>query len=135
MVTEVLKLEQDLSFWHHALALPLCIRSHGTILYDDEVASAERFRVVLTLRYLNLQVLLHRPFVTKFLDGRTGRSKEAGMMSSAEHLASGSIQNCIQSAEEIVSIVHSIVAANRTHDLLGAWWFSLYYGNYSCHYH
>ena len=126
--TEVFKLEQELNLWRHCVAPPLCIRSHDTVNYDSEAACEERFSVVLTLRYLNLQTLLHRPFVAKSLDVRTGRGKGTGSTTSAERLASGSIQTCIKSAEEVISIVHAIISAKRAHDLLGAWWFSLYYG-------
>ena len=128
IATEVFKLEQELNLWQYCLAPTLCIRSHDTLLYDDEAACEERFRVILTLRYLNLQTLLHRPFVTRSLDIRAGRNKGTGWTSSAERLASGSIQTCVKSAEEIISIVHTIISAKRAHDLLGAWWFSLYYG-------
>lgn len=126
--TEVFKLEQELNIWRHCVAPPLCIRSHDTVLYDKEVACEERFRLVLTLRYLNLQTLLHRPFVAKSLDVRSSRGKGTEPTTSAERLASGSIHTCIKSAEEVISIVHTIVSAKRAHDLLGAWWFSLYYG-------
>jgi hypothetical protein len=129
--TEVFKLEQELNLWRHCVAPPLRIRSHDTVSYDSEAACEERFRVVLTLRYLNLQTLLHRPFVAKSLDDRTGRREGAGSTTSAERLASGSIQTCIKSAEEVISIVHTIISAKRAHDLLGAWWFSLYYGRQS----
>ncbi|KAL2353853.1 fungal-specific transcription factor domain-containing protein, partial [Cryomyces antarcticus] len=125
--TEVFKLEQELNLWQRCVAPPLCIQSHDTLLYDNQVACEERFRVILTLRYLNLQILLHRPFVTRSLDARASRNKGTGSMSSAERLASGSIQTCVKSAEEVISIVHTIISAKRAHDLLGAWWFSLYY--------
>jgi hypothetical protein len=130
--TEVFKLEQELNLWRHCISSPLCIRAHNTLLYGDEDACEERFRVVLTLRYLNLQTLLHRPFVAKSLDVRTGWDKSTGATTSAERLASGSIQTCIKSAQEVISIVHTIISAKRAHDLLGAWWFSLYYGRSSC---
>ena len=126
--TEVFKLDQELNLWQRCVAPPLCIRSHDTLAYDYQVACEERFRIILTLRYLNLQILLHRPFVTMFLDVRASRNKGTGSLSSAERLASGSIQTCVKSAEEVISIVHTIISEKRAHDLLGAWWFSLYYG-------
>ena len=131
LATEVIKLEQELTTWQHCVAPPLYIRTHTSLLYDNQVACEERFRVILTLRYLNLQTLLHRPFLTRSLDVRTGRSKNRSSTTSAERLAAGSIQTCLNSAEEIISIIHTIISVGRTHDLLGAWWFSLYYGRSS----
>jgi hypothetical protein len=128
LATEMFKLEQELATWQHCVALPFCIRTHTSLLYDHEVACEERFRVILTLRFLNLQTLLHRPFLTRSLDIRSGRSKNAGSTTSAERLAAGSIQTGLKSAEEIISMVHKIISVGRAHDLLGAWWFSLYYG-------
>lgn len=135
IATEVFGLERELSVWLFSLAPPLCIRSYQTVVYDEQVSGAERFRVILSLRYLNLQILLHRAFIARALDVRVARDRDNENMSSADRLASGSIQTCIQSAEQVISIIHSIVSANRAHDLLGAWWFSLYYGksdNQSC---
>lgn len=126
--TEVFKLEQELKLWRHRITEPLCIRSPNTLNWDIHAAREERFRVILTLRYLNLQTLLHRPFVAKCLSTRTNSAQDSHLMSSAERLAAESIQTCVKSSDETISIVHAVVSARRAHDLLGAWWFSLYYG-------
>ncbi|KAK5017320.1 hypothetical protein LTR39_001610 [Cryomyces antarcticus] len=85
--TEVFKLEQELNLWQRCVAPPLCIQSHDTLLYDNQVACEERFRMP----------------------------------------AQAGTKTCVKSAEEVISIVHTIISAKRAHDLLGAWWFSLYY--------
>lgn len=63
----------------------------------------------------------------KSLGVHKGSGKATESTTSAVRLASGSIQTCIKSAEEIIAIVHTVISATRAHDLLGAWWFTLYY--------
>jgi hypothetical protein len=130
-ITEVFKLEQELSEWEHSLVQPLCFRTPATVLLDQESALDERFRVILTLRYLNLQILLHRPFLSRCLYLRSKSSTENQTVRSADHFAASSIDTCIRSSENMISIVHSIVSAKPSLDLLGAWWFSLYYSKQS----
>ena len=130
LATEVFKLEQDLTTWQQCVAAPLRIRTHTSLLCEDQdqVACEERFSVILTLRFFNLQILLLRPVLTGSLVIRSSRSKNTGSTTSVERLAAGSVQTSLKSAKEIISIVHTVISVGRAHDLLGAWWFSLYYG-------
>ncbi len=126
-ITQVFKLEQELSDWEHSLVQPLCLRTPSLLLLDQDSALDERFRVILTLRYLNLQILLHRPFLSRCLDLRGKTSSENQTVRSVDQLAANFIDTCVRSSEDIISIVHSIVSAKPSVELLGAWWFSLYY--------
>lgn len=126
-ITQVFRLEQELSEWEHSLVQPLCLRTPSTVLLDQESALDERFRVILTLRYLNLQILLHRPFLTRCLDMRGKSSSGNQTVRSADHMAASSIETCVRSSENMISIVHSVVSAKPSVELLGAWWFSLYF--------
>ena len=126
-VAEVFKLEQELSEWEHTLVGPLCLRIPSSVLLDQESALDERFRVILTLRYLNLQILLHRPVLSRCLELRGNSSDKSHTLRSAEQMIANSIETCVLSSENIIAIVHSIVSAKPSVELLGAWWFSLYY--------
>ena len=127
MATQVFQIEQELEQWQDTLAMPLCLRtSHTVSLGEDWVV--ERFRVILTLRYLNSQVPIHRPLLSTPMDLRAKEKLDTrSTMTSAQHLASGCIRTCAQAAEEVISLIHTRTTSGRGHALLGAWWFSLYF--------
>ena len=128
IATHILKLEPELDRWQRELPPPLCIRSPSTMAFDSqENSTLERLRIILTLRYLNLKVLLLRPFLSKSLELRVSENSRKDILSSADHLTSTSIRTCVGVAEDIITIVSSIIDAGRGHELLGAWWFTLYY--------
>ena len=88
-----------------------------------------RLRFILTLRYTNMRILLHRTILVKFLDGLNGAqdSQDASLL---QQVGMDSIQIAIRSAKEIVRLIHHITQNDGHHKmrgLLGAWWFSLYY--------
>lgn len=109
----------------------------------------ERFNLVLSLRYHNLRILLHRPVLEKILDSTntntytytnmnsnsnnsgipplsgSGRGMEPNML---QQIGITSVQTCVDSAMIIISIVHTIVLQKGwRRDLLGAWNYSLFY--------
>ncbi|KAJ5593949.1 uncharacterized protein N7459_000157 [Penicillium hispanicum] len=94
----------------------------GSVIYH-------RFNIVLSVRYNNLRILLHRPRLESFLEA-FWRSSD---MSTEDRrvllpLDLASVQNCIESSTAIISMVHSITASGSQHrQLLGAWNYSLYY--------
>lgn len=95
-------------------------------LHEDEYTEL-RLRTILTLRYLNLCLLLHRPILTKYLDlvSSNSYSHELRLL---QQVGSNSIKVCIQSSIEVISIVHAAVQKTEgRRSLLGAWWYSLYY--------
>lgn len=98
---------------------------------EDSLASANRSRVVLTLRYLNVRLLLHRPVLVKYFETSLSPTKDPAETTLLSHLGSHSIQICFRSSMEIITIVNTLVhSAKPAKRWLNAWWFTLYYSEY-----
>lgn len=133
-MTAIVEFEQELSDWQGSLAVQLRPCSADELLQFTDIeaqnTTIERFRIILTLRYLNYQLLLHRPTFIRPLSALNRQSK-------VPHRNSGSVNNMqanfdkifIQVAETMLDIIH-VVTMRQDHGrhLIGAWWFTLYYG-------
>lgn len=133
-MTAIIEFEQELSDWQGSLPVQLrpCNADELLQLTDTEAqdTTIERFRVVLTLRYLNAQLLLHRPTFIRSLSALNWQSK-------VPHRSSGSVNSMqanfdktfVQVAQNMLDIIH-VVMMRQDHGrhLIGAWWFTLYYG-------
>lgn len=134
-VSRLFQMEQLLIEWKRQLPSSLTLRQSIDFLavsspHDPIISSLERFPVILTLRYHNLRVLLHRPVMVKFLDitGTTGVGLDTQELSLLQQIGSNSIQICVQSSMEIIGLVSTLVASTGLRRTwLGAWWFSFYY--------
>ena len=149
-VTRVFKLENDLAQWQRESCTPVLVTANdlpGAIIEAEATTFATpgdeeselippswwpvyelRLRVIITLRYNNLRILLHRPVLTSLLT-RAGKD-ETGMddVSITRQVGSSSVQICTRSAKEVIGIVCALVRSKGpARGLLGAWWFSLYY--------
>ncbi|CAK7204575.1 hypothetical protein SEUCBS139899_007333 [Sporothrix eucalyptigena] len=147
LFSHVVRVEADLEAWKAQLTnnqlsvydAPMAPKDLEGIEADDKISA--RYIVVLSVRYHNLQILLHRPILEKLLETCGGRrsqpsnnsSSAASSLSSSSsakliQMGLGSVEACIHSAQAIISIVHTIVLADGPRrDLLGAWNFSLFY--------
>jgi hypothetical protein len=133
-------MEQNLFSWERSLDQNLQLIS--TPKLDEmprEIESTSfayfswKFRVILTLRYLNLRVLIHRPVLVKFIAASRSPDRESPELKLLQQMGLNSMQICTESAMEIIGIVHRVVSEpGWKHSLLGAWWFSLYYSMYLC---
>lgn len=127
VVTRVFKLEHQLMEWERYQSATLSLRKSQEVpLQGDE---NERYRIILTLRYHNLRILIHRLIVVRFIEtcGKTDNDEQE--LALLQQIGSNSVQICVQSSSEIISIVHTIVhSTGARRNWLGAWWFSLYYG-------
>jgi len=134
-VSHLFKIEQQLVEWKTLLPPPLTLRhaadisvalpSLGTI-----PSLLEKFQVILTLRYHNVRILLHRPVLLKFLSlvGRGNLDMDPQEINLLQQLGGNSVLICVQSSTEIIAIIHTIVASPHPRRMwLGAWWFTLYY--------
>lgn len=137
LISLVLRGEEQLEQWKAEL-VPLQMSVYDTRLRPEHLGEmdadnkiTERFAMVLSVRYHNLQILLHRPILERFLEGcaRPSASRaRSGERGKVQQLGSGSVETCVQSAVAIISIVHTIVLSDGwRRDLLGAWNFSLFY--------
>lgn len=146
-VGRVLGIENHLLSW--VLALPDSLRQLNLQSMRDEIeienqrsqADAQhvqlqsqpqlyplKFRIILTLRYLHVQILLHRPVLVKFLDATRVSGVEPREEKLLTDIGHSSTAKCVEAAMQIIDIIHELVsAADWPRDLLGAWWYSLYY--------
>lgn len=138
-IARLFNIERELGDWERALPRNLRIWSSQDVLdntndmvTNENVRNENRLATILTLRYLNVRLLLHRPILIKFLDTSGKADEDCHELTLLQKIGSNSIQLSMQSAIDIISIVHTAVhATGRKRELLGAWWFSLYYSTIS----
>lgn len=131
--SRLFKLEHQLSEWKRSLPARLSLLTFQQIADKGEDTDiSTKFKTILSLRYLNLRILLHRTVLVKFLsvlDWRSTRS-EKEELDILKQLGSSSMQICEQSSQEIINIIgHVTATSGPQRNLLGAWWFTLYYGS------
>jgi hypothetical protein len=129
VVGRLFKLEEQLAQWVRTLPANMGLRNSQDIPSEGrDPELLERYRIILTLRYHNLRILVHRIVVVRFLDicGKVDRDEQE--LTLLQQIGSNSVQICVQSSLEIISIVNNIVhSIGMRRGFLGAWWFSLYY--------
>ncbi len=137
-VSRVYRIENQLEDWQRNLPLDMKLITTEDLapsrLPPEDEAAAEawrllRLRFILTLRYTNIRILLHRTVVVKFLEPpeTLDSDQDASLL---QQICTINIQIATKSAKEIICLVHHAVKASASRskwDLLGAWWFSLYY--------
>ncbi|KAM0716681.1 hypothetical protein Q7P37_008126 [Cladosporium fusiforme] len=106
----------------------LCDSQSGVLTDNSRV---NRLRVILTLRYHNLSILVLRPFLSVTI-GNLFR-KDNDVVSHPPYfvqLAMAEAEECIRSAETTIEIAYAVVTADSTSkNNLGAWYFTLYYAS------
>lgn len=136
-IGRVLGIEHQLFSW--VMALPHSLRQVTVQSMRDEIQQSQdppqlfplKFRVILTLRYLHIQILLHRPILVKFLDASLAAGIEPGEDRLLGDIGHSSMKKCIESAMGIIDIIFELVSSSEwQRDLLGAWWYSLYYSKF-----
>lgn len=123
----------------HVLQSPLTATDID-IMKSENVVTA-RFNIVLSMRFHNLRILLHRQSLEKSLNRENqnywhSTNAETGDKSQLQ-VEIDNISNCVESAIIIISTVHTIVTADGwRRNLLGAWNYSLYYSkSHACFYY
>ncbi|KAJ5403234.1 hypothetical protein N7509_003105, partial [Penicillium cosmopolitanum] len=135
VISNIFTMEQRLFSWERSLDPNLQLISTSQLdgMPRDPITTSFEYyswklRVILSLRYLNLRVLLHRPVLVKFIAASRCQNRDPQDLKLLQQMGMNSMQICIESAMEIIGIVHGVVSEpGWKHSLLGAWWFSLYY--------
>ncbi|GLI76936.1 hypothetical protein PoHVEF18_005214 [Penicillium ochrochloron] len=135
-VAHIFSMEQHLFTWERSLHPSLQLVS-TTILnqmpLDQTFPSPQyfswKFRVILTLRYLNLRVLLHRPVLVKFIAASRYPDRDPQDLKILQQIGMNSMQIVTESAMEIIDIVSRVVLEpgwkqtfNAAVVLIGAVW-------------
>lgn len=134
-ITTVWDLDNELQQWDRQMPKnykTLSSSEVGMILDSIDLMAPvllnRRFQFILTLRYLNLSVLLHRPVLVRFFESTHSpilNPSEANLLSS---LGSRSLLTCFWCSMEIIGIVGRVASDSKPAlRYLSAWWFTLYY--------
>jgi len=134
-IPQILEGERQLEEWRFQIVPALGIRLwHEPVLADDlahmdqESVIRHRFGIVLSVRYHNLRILLYRKFLEGYLDAYGAEESASYDNKLIQQMGFTGVQNCIESARSIISIVHTITSSTGwRRGLLGAWNYSLYY--------
>ncbi|KAF5705070.1 Zn(II)2Cys6 transcription factor [Fusarium mundagurra] len=126
------QLRKQLRAW--SAGLPPYIRlceSKERILSEN--SQVNRLRVILTLRYHNINILIHRPLLCNTIRHLFGGGDLASISNSSYliQLAMGEAHECIRSAQLSIELVHTIITADPSgNNNLGVAYFTLYYGQF-----
>ncbi|KAJ5813994.1 uncharacterized protein N7503_000744 [Penicillium pulvis] len=133
-VSHVFSIEQNLFSWEGSLpaSLQLITKAHLDEMSHEKISGTKsfswKFRVILTLRYLNLRVLLHRPVLVKFITASRAPDRDPEDLKLLQRIGMNSMAICTMSAMEIINIIFQAVSDPMwKQSLLGAYWYSLYY--------
>lgn len=136
-VSQVFSIEQHLFIWEKSLPDGLRLINIAGLRNAAQEPSSNtahfswKFRTILTLRHLNLRVLLHRPILVKFIDACGGLQSDLQELKLLQQMGPNSLRVCADCAMEIIDIIYDIVYdPGWRRSLLGAWWFSLYYSTF-----
>lgn len=123
------ELRKLLQSWVARLPPHLCLLEPDSSMLLQNTP-ANRLRVILTLRYHNLGILIHKPLLSAtirhlFQTDGAGSAAPPYLI----QLAMAEAHECIRAAQATIDIVHGIISADSTSkNNLGAPFFTLYYG-------
>ncbi|KAJ8117301.1 hypothetical protein OPT61_g1467 [Boeremia exigua] len=122
------ELRKSLGSWVSTLPshLQLCPPGARELIQTSQV---NKVRVIITLKYHNLRILIHRPLLSAALRYLAGGDTSLSTIPPYQiQLAMAEAQEGVKSAESTIDIVHSILIVDHTAcNNLGVWFFTLYY--------
>ncbi|OJJ04195.1 hypothetical protein ASPVEDRAFT_136194 [Aspergillus versicolor CBS 583.65] len=123
-------MRQELRRWRSSLPsyLALC-EPESSGLSRSESSDSDRLRVILTLRYHFVNILIHRPLLCTTLRYLTMKRPAAGgPLPYRIQLAMAEAHECIRSAENTIEIVHAVLSSpNPSYNKLDVWFFTLFH--------
>jgi len=132
IASSLLRFEQKFANWQHGLPATLPLISKEELGRPPTDFTFTRLRVVLTIRFLNFCILTHRPLLCKFLETIGKAEVDVQQLTMLRQVGANSVRKCAQSAVLLVNITQwAIEHSQSSRQLLGAWWFSLYFSGLS----
>lgn len=137
-VSRVYKIETRLSEWQQQLPPEMKLVNAKDIFAEgltpaDDATEDEwrqlRLRFVLTVRYINVRILLHRPILVKFMEDLRHPNNSPDLPILLQ-IGTTNIQIAAKSGMELLYLVRNALRYSPGRSkwgLLGAWWYSLYY--------
>ncbi|KAF2801517.1 uncharacterized protein BDZ99DRAFT_492508 [Mytilinidion resinicola] len=128
IASQLLQFEQKFLIWQHSLPAALSLVEPETLDSNADEHGTLRFRVILTLRFLNLRILTHRPLLSKYLESIRSAQSASQQLPLLKQVGTNSLRTCAYSAVTIIKLMQMVlIPTSPARHLLGAWWFSLYY--------
>nr|AMB48861.1 Zn(II)2Cys6 transcription factor [Fusarium camptoceras] len=122
------ELRKQLRLWAGSLPghLRICQPEDECLAQNTQ---GNRLRVILTLRYHNLGILIHKPLLSATIRHLFQGEKRADAPPPYMiQLAMAEAHECLRSAQLTIEIVHVVISVDPSHkNNLGAWFFTLYY--------
>ncbi|KAK2596610.1 hypothetical protein QQS21_006286 [Conoideocrella luteorostrata] len=121
-------MRKELQRWGSELPSYLHLCKAGSPILT-QTSTINKLRAILTLRYHNVNILVHRPLLCATLRYLAKYDAMSGeQLPYKAQLTMGEAHECIASAEATITIIHSILMADSTGgNNLGVWFFTLYY--------
>ena len=97
-----------------------------------QTSKQNKLRTILTLRYHNMNILIHRPLLSAVLRYLAAIDpKSAEPLPYKAQLSMAEANECIASSQSTISIIHHVLTNVESKDNnLGVWFFTLYYCKY-----
>lgn len=125
-------LRKELRTWSTSLPVHwrLCESRSKMLLEYSEI---NRLRVILTLRYHNINILIHRPLLSSTIRHFFGGSQMSiDNPSYLMQIAMAEAHECVRSAQSTIDIVYAILSVDDSgKSNLGMGYYTLYYGQFS----
>ncbi|KAF5709070.1 transcription factor [Fusarium mundagurra] len=122
------ELRKQLRLWAGSLPghLRVCQPEDEFLAHNSQ---GNRLRVILTLRYHNLGILIHKPLLSATIRHLFQAEKRVDAPPPYMiQLAMAEAHECLRSAQLTIDIVHAVISADPSPgNNLGAWYFTLYY--------
>lgn len=135
LTISIMKVRRMLEGWARQLP-PHMGLIHASELTGDMAAdfTLARFRMILTLRFNNVRILAHRIVLVRVCElVADGDAAQTIDLMELRDVSGSAVEACFASSAEIVNLVGYAVRddAGLARQLLGAWWFTLYYGEHA----
>lgn len=123
-------MRQELRRWCSSLPPYLTPCEPGYSLSENQHTDSNRLRVIFTLRYHFVNIIIHRPLLCTTLRYLTMTGPPVGSpLPYRIQLAMAEAHECIRSAENTIEIVHAVITApNACYKQLDVWFFTLFHG-------
>ena len=120
LVSLVVELEKDLNRWRSSLPADMMIVSSTTIPTPASLRDRHmvRLRMMLTVRYHNVRILVHRPLLCRSLDSLSQSTAEPWFTSISPN-ALDDLGACLASAEETIDLIMVIGTSSRVYPAAG----------------
>lgn len=126
--SSLLRFEQKFLEWQRSLPVSLFLVDANELHSEASNQETLRYRFILTMRFLNIRILTHRPLLCKYLEYLGTSRSDFQQMATLNQVGANSVRVCVQSAVSIISMMREVLSPpESSRHLLGAWWFSLYY--------